>query len=533
MRGLLRSYRMLVAGVVTAVVAACGHEWRVERAFDGHVVDGRYVEPRAYAAFLRAAIAMAREDTKEALAALDDAARLDPSSAEIWTRIGDVRCRADARDAKADAGFVHALELDPKYARAWAAKANCALARGDSIGAREAAVRAAEIDPMADGANVIIARTSSSEHAASTRTSLVALTLTAADPPVAWEALATWAKADGDVALWARALIELARVAPAKRDEIARAAEEMSGAGALWQARNVAAAATKAGESPLSGDRQLAARLALDDAIASGDPALVSQTATRVRMPLDEAAGRAFLAGDRVLAHALVSADARADPAAIGAYLMAAATGGRDLLGAILDGHSAGQEVSAAAYVALASALADATSAEQTRFALARLRHMPLLAGDDRVTRPAVVLAARGVLPVESLPADAAVELAALRGRTLPDGLLADATRLDARHQYLALAIARPASSQARELASHLCSSTDPVVAAAIAFIQLAGSAPIPTSAPRALLARDAADPLLATAARELARKVGDGETARLAREALKAMGVWSLGVAE
>jgi hypothetical protein len=352
----------------------------------------------------------------------------------------------------------------------------------------------------------------------------VALTLTATDQPVAWDALATWAQANGDVALWARALIELARLAPARRDEIARAAEELAGAGETWEARRVAAAAANGDERPLSGDHPLAARLALDDAITRADPAVVSQRATRVRLPLDEAAGRALLARDRSLAHEIASAVVRADPAAPGARLVVAASGGDDLLGAVHEVPPPGAEASAAAFVAFGTALAHAASPEHARAALATLPHGPIVAGDDRVVRPAVALAARGALSVDALPPDGIVELAALRGDALADGLLAVAARaLDARHEYLALAIARPASARAGELAGRLRSPTDPVVAAASAFIQLATGAPIAPTAPQALLSRDAADPLLAVAALRLAEKLGNHEVARRAREALRA----------
>ncbi len=49
---------------------------------------------------------------------------------------------------------------------------------------------------------------------ASARRLLVALTSTAREPLVAWEALASWAEAHGDVSLWSRALQETVRIAP-------------------------------------------------------------------------------------------------------------------------------------------------------------------------------------------------------------------------------------------------------------------------------------------------------------------------------
>ena len=516
--------RALFLGSLVAILSACAHESRIERAYDGHVVDGRYIAPQAYAAFLRGTIASAQGDPKGALDAFDEAARLDPTSAEVWTRMGDVRCRSNARDEHADRDFARALALDPTYARAWGAKARCALARGDAAGARAAAERASRTDPTADGANVLLARTAPAY--ATTRQSLMALTLTASDPATAWDALATWAKAAGDLGLWSRALVELARVAPARRDEIAGAAEELAGAGEAWEARQVAAAAAQDDERPLSGSHPLAARLALDEAIARGDPSAVSQRATRVRLPLDEAAGRAFLAGDRSMAHAIASEAASADPAATGARLVAAASGGGDLLIAVSHVSPADGEASAAALVAFALAFAHTTSPQQSRAVLSKVPHRPIVGGDDRVIRPAVLLAWRGSFPAEALPPEGEVELAALRGEALADALTAEGQRvLDARHEYLALAIARPASARARVLAARLRGSTDSVVAAASALILLATGGSVAPDEPKAMLSRDGADPFLAVAALGLAKKSGDQETARRAREALRAMG--------
>jgi len=186
-----------------------------------------------------------------------------------------------------------------------------------------------------------------------------------------------------------------------------------------------------------------------------------------------------------------------------------------------------GAELSAAAFVAFGVALGRAASPEHTRAALGTLSHQSIVAGDDPVVRPAVDLVSRGALSVDALPPDGLVELAVLRGDALPEKLLADPARsLDTRHEFLALAISRPDSVRAKELAWRLRgASADPVVAAATALIQLATNAPIAATAPQALLARDAGDPLVAVAALRLAEKVGDHEVARRAREVLTALG--------
>jgi Tfp pilus assembly protein PilF len=521
--------RAALAAAFAALTGACAHAPAVERAYGVRVIQGRFIEPRAYAAFLRATLAEVNGDTKGALAAYGEAARLDPSAPEIWTRIGSVRCQADAHDPQADASFSRALTLEATYARAWAAKARCALSRGDLVAARTAARRATELDPGADGANVLLARTAAPERDAETRAALVALTVTARDRTVAWDALASWAEAHGDVALAARALRELARISPERREDVARAAEQLAGAGESSEAWGVAAAAADAGERPLGVEQALAARLAVDEAIARDDAGAVSARATRVRLPLDEAAGRALLAGKPRLARELASAIARADPTALGARLVLAASGGGDVLGAAYDARPHPQAVPAAAFVAFGIALVHSASSEHTRAVLAGMTHLGVVAGDDRVVRPAVELVSRGVLSSDALPPDGVVELAAQRGEAPPEGLLApDRHALDARHEYLALALAHPESARARELATRFgTASADPLIAAASALVELATGAPIAPAAPRALLSRNPGDPVLAATALRLAEKIGNREVARSAREALTALGAW------
>src|SRR5580693_4951899 len=89
----------------TVTVSACVRAPTVERAYDGRVVDGRFIAPEGYAAFLRGASADAGGDLKGSLTSYAEAIRIDARASEIWTRIGDVRCRSDPRDQEADASF--------------------------------------------------------------------------------------------------------------------------------------------------------------------------------------------------------------------------------------------------------------------------------------------------------------------------------------------------------------------------------------------------------------------------------------------
>jgi hypothetical protein len=544
-RGGLRAAMLAFLG---AACVACAHPWVVERAYGGDVVEGRYVAPEGYAAFLRGAIAQAEGRQVEALRGYRDAAERDPGSPEPWTRMAEVRCSMAGRHvdhlarapegrpgevANGERALDRALALAPGYAPAWAVRAACAEARGDGRTAREAAARAAELDPRGDGANILLARSAEGVAAsADARAVLVALTVTAADPVAAWNALALWAEAHGDVALWARALVELARRAPERRAAIARSAEELAGAGSLGEARAVAAAAVEASESPLPADLPLAARLALDEAVARRDGAALRRRATRARLPLDEAGGRALLGGERALAHDVTAAAAAADPGALGARLVLAVADGGDLLGAAASMQPGDTPASAAALIAFGVALLHVAPPAEARAALAAAPRLPVVAGDDRVVRAAVDLASRGVLPGDALPPDGALELsviagvppAARRGAADP---VAAADALDLRHRYLSLALTQPDSADLRAMAERLrsVSATDPVVAAAAAIVQLTAGLRVAPDAPRALLARNPADPLLAATALRLAEKAGDADVARRAREALGVFG--------
>ena len=521
--------RRIVAAACLLLAPACGGGPLVERAYDGHVVEGRAIEPEAYAAFLMGALAESSGEGRAALVAYERAARLDPGGPETWTRIGSVRCSMNPGDRRSDDAFSRAISIDARYAGVWAAKARCAAARNDVAATLEAARHAAELDPSADGANALLSRAGAAVRDAGTRDALIALTATARDRVAAWDALGSWAASRGDVALWARALETLVKIAPARRDAVARAAEELAGAGEIGEARAVAAAVAESGDGPMSEARApLASRLAVDEAIGRGDAGAVRLRATRARVTLEEAGARALLAGRRDLGREIVSAVTRADPDAAGARLVLAACDGRDLVGAVLDARRHPVKMSGAGLVAFGAAVVHAVSPEEARASLAGVAHGPLVAGDDRVVRRAVELASRGALDMGALPPDGLVEMAALRGESSGEGLsLPDRRLLDARHEYLAGALADPRGPRTRELGERLAgiAGSDPVVAAASALVQIAIGAPIAAGAPGALLTRDPADALLAATALRLANKTGDSDVATRARASLTALG--------
>ncbi len=516
---------------VAAPLSGCIRGGGVERVYDGDVIEGRFVGAEAYAAFLRGALADADGHAEEAATAYEEAAARQPASAEAWTRLGDVRCRHDPNDPRAQAALSHALSIDGEYAPAWAARASCALSRGDEGTARTAALRAAELDPAADASNALLARLAHGGLEPGMRARLLALTATARNAVVAWDALASWARAAGDVSLWAQALHELVGRAPARRAEIVQAAESLAGLGQPGAARSVAAAAVDASGEPLPAGHPLAARLAVDEAIGRHDGGAVRARATRVRMSLEEAAGRALLAGDRALARELALEVMRADPASRGARLALVACGGVGIHVSAQSGDVSpgGAPVAASVLIALGVSLASRGAPGPAREALQSAMSGPveaLVNGDDAVERPAVEIVSRGVLDRGILPADALVELAAIQSDAAALAASPAPAPLDLRHEYLALAMRAPTELRTSELKARLGSSGgDPIVAAAAALVGLATGAPIAAEAPAALLARNPADPLLASIALRMAERVGDRDVAGRAQRTLTALG--------
>jgi hypothetical protein len=430
----------------TVAMGACARGPNVERAFGGAVVEGRYIEAPAYSAFLRASIADATGDSRDAVDAYREAARWDPEAREAMTASGTVRCR-----------------IDP-----------CPSA---SVDAR----------------------------------------------PLAAE---TSAPRLSNLALRVNSLEALARLDPSRRDAAARAAEDLAGIGVLGAARSLAAAAVEASDEPFPGDRALAGRLAVDEAVGRGALSLLRHRATRSRIGLEETAARALLAGRRDVARSLSFAELLADPEAFGARLVFAAAGGSDVMGLLEAPRVGSRPISAAEWVAYGQALQHVVGPGVARSRLEALHHEFLIAGDDRVVRAAVDLASRRVIAAEALPATGAVELAVIcRGGPAGSARQTafDLAALDLRHRYLFFAYEAPSDPHTRELGERLreSSSDDPIVAAAEVLVELAEGTRFKSQRARALLDHDPGDLLLATVALSVAEKIGDSETAKLAHAVL------------
>ena len=516
-----------IAGIGLFLLAAgCRRGPDVMRVVDGRLVGGAYVEPEGYASFLRGAIADARSDTAQALAAYTDAASRDADDPEIWTRIGDVRCRVNAADPEIAHAVDRALRLDPEYEPALAVRARCGMAHADPDEALNATRSAAAADPMAVEPQLLLARAESERaKAAQAHDRLLALTLVHRESTAAWDALASWARAHGDPMLAASALAEGVRLVPARKSDAARQALDMAGDGELLAARALAAAAVDAPGPQVPAP---VARLAIDEALATGDADRARLRATRAHLGLDEVAARALLAQNPALARAIAAPLAEADSHAIGArmVLAAAAAGAHDrkALARAFDGAlPSGAPVPMAALLLFASVVADASNADDARRLVDAVPHESLLVGDALHSRLAADLAARGVLRDDSLPLDARIELAARRREPPPQ---VSEMAVDRRHYLLDLALLRPADPVTQSLARHLSAvaARDPLVAVALARIALAGSSAIDATSAAKLSALDPADPLSAAAALDLAKRGGDVGAIGPARARLTAL---------
>lgn len=391
---------------------ACGAEPRVVRVYDGRIVEGRYVQPEAYAAFLRGVLAEESGDLKAAVAAYAVAVDEDEDDPEIMGRIGEARCKLDPKDALADRAFDVALKRDPASASALAAKSRCALARGRTDIALELARRGSAQDPGNVALEALVVRAEAGRTDGFARERAVALTLAHGENPVAWDALIVWSRAHHDAQLVARGLEGLLRAAPARSVEVEQGASALLEGGELALAQHLAAALTDAPrELGVVGPRDpLVARLAVDEALFRGDRAVAVARATRGHIALAEVAARAMLLDKRELAASIAAFVTDADPGASGAVMVKAALASSgagagkaraDVLARITD-----QPPELCALV-FADRLATAAGVDVARQWLARITRTPMTARDPLGGPLARDLAARGVLPMADLATEA------------------------------------------------------------------------------------------------------------------------------
>lgn len=541
----MRVRALLLLGLA-ALGIGCAGESKVVRVYDGRIVEGEYVPPEAYAAYLRGVLAEEAGDLRSALSAYEAATNEDDEDPEPLTRIGDLRCRLEPKSKRADDAFGRALRIDPTYAPALTAQARCAALRGEPQKGIAIASRIAPADRRSADISALFVRlaaqTTSSDQQARQRA--IALTLANGANPVAWDALIAWGRGQGDGELLARGLEGLVHVAPTRSREIEAGALELVGAGQAALGRHVAGVLADA--PPEHGIRRVydptVARLAIDDAILAGDLARAERRATRGHVALSEVAARSLILERADFASTLARRVLAADPTAGGAAMVAAAlasTSGPDAsaMKAVRRKETPTDRPSAACVLVLAdrlAALAGAPAARSWVGNTAGGQHLAM-APHDPVTSPlAVDLAARGVIDGATLPLELRVELAARRREQPPavDAASLEQHVVDAKHALLWHLLVDPTGTPAKTMLSRLSSAADrdPIIAfalvrAALASVGMTRAVGSPTWAPvlRAL-ASSPSHPLLLAVAVEIAQKGGRAEDVPPARARLMAV---------
>ncbi len=512
--------RVLAAALLSTAVVACGAESKVVRVYDGRMVEGAYVPPEAYAAYLRGALAAERGDLKGALAAYEQALGEDDEDPEIWTRIGDVRCRLDPKDTKADDALAKALRLDPTYAPALAARGACMSARGRNEEAAQAALQASVHDPSNVDVEALVIRTAKASP--QIRERAIALTVAHGDRMAAWDALVQWGRSHGDAELFARGLEGLVRISPSRVAEVEMGVLELLGQGYGAYARRVAGAVADVPQDVGGyGPRDATvARLAVDDAVLSGDRARIERRAVRAHVALSEVAARALLLDHRDLAADLARDVASADPKASGAQMVLAALASKPREAA-----PSVDPAPEACVLVLADALATTSSTEVARAWLGRVQRTPMAAHDPVVSPLAVDLAARGVLAPDELSIEHRIELAArMREAPPPIASLSPGT-VDAKHTFLFHVLTNPTSKEAQALYARLAPAVDrdALVGFAVSRFLLGKESTDWTDVRRAIAAAPA-HPLLLAIAVELAKRMGKADELTPARARLMAV---------
>lgn len=516
---------LLLGSILCGAIAwaGCASDPRVVRVYDGKLVEGRYVTPDGYAAYLRAVLAEESGDLKGALSQLQMAVAEDDDDAEVWARVGEVRCKASPNDKEADDAFARALKADPGYAGALAAKGRCALLRGKHEEAAELAKRGLAADPGNVTLDALLVRADARRPNAQLRERAIALTVAHAERAAAWDALVAWSRARHDADLLARGLEGLLRAAPTRLPEVERGALDLLGEGHLALARRVAASITDAPPQLLvrAPHDPTVGRLAVDEALARGDRELAVRRATQAHVELGEVAARAALLERREVATEIAHAVLAADPNAAAARMVLASIDAK-----VAKAPDTKESVPELVVLLLAERLASAGGVDAAKGFVERVAKRPLAPHDPLGGPLAVDLAARGVLPEAALGPELRIELAARR-REPPPRAPKDAD-VDPRHELLFYALTDPSGAAAKSLAANLGSAIDrdPIVAFATARIALASGPSGQGTLDRLRQALSAApgNALLLSALVEIAKSRGRADELQPARTRLMAV---------
>ena len=151
--------RPFVGVIGAAVVAAACAASRptVQRRVGGQLVEGRFVDSAAYAAYGGAVLLEARGDDRGALELYRKALDSDPGSVEILTRMAAALCRLGSRGGAKDA-FERAGQIDPIYGPRLREEARCRLQQGEARPALELGLRAVRLEPADEESSIVVAR---------------------------------------------------------------------------------------------------------------------------------------------------------------------------------------------------------------------------------------------------------------------------------------------------------------------------------------------------------------------------------------
>jgi hypothetical protein len=137
------------------LTSACGTLRKTERVFDGQLVEGHYIEPEAYAAYVQGAYHEARAEWSQAERAYRRALRSDGQSPQLWTRLGALACRDSL--PRAQEHFERALAIEA-FAPAWTERARCLALQQRTNEALAAALEGARLDPRGASSNLLVVR---------------------------------------------------------------------------------------------------------------------------------------------------------------------------------------------------------------------------------------------------------------------------------------------------------------------------------------------------------------------------------------
>lgn len=150
--------RALVAALCLCALAGCGQE-AVVRVMDGDQVVGRFIDERAYDAYLRGALLEREGQLERAQQAYEQAHDADPGGVAPLVRLGAVRCARGPEHLKAaEQAFEAAARIEPAFAALYAERSRCQLDRGLLVEAERDARRALQLDPRDAETTVAYAR---------------------------------------------------------------------------------------------------------------------------------------------------------------------------------------------------------------------------------------------------------------------------------------------------------------------------------------------------------------------------------------